>query len=427
MNNIKSLLARFAVAMLACGLLTAPALAANRSNSFNISPMVGGYIFEGDQDLDDALAYSLGLGYNLTDTWSTEFVLNYFDADTDSRSGSDVDGLVYRLDTLYHFMPDSALVPYIAGGLGGISTDPKNEGTDTSFLIDYGVGLKYFFTEDLALRGDVRHILAFGDPEHNFTYTAGLTYLMGGKTKEAPKPIPSIDSDGDGVPEVRDACANTPAGVAVDKAGCPLDDDGDGVYNEMDLCPDTPAGVAVTETGCPLDSDGDGIADYLDDCPETPAGTTVNDKGCPKDSDGDGVYDDKDECPETPAGLTVDEKGCPISITLSIEFDVDKSDIKPSYHDELAKGAEFIRKYSNQKILIAGHTDSTGSEPYNEALSLRRAESVRAYLVENFDLEAGKLFARGFGEKAPIASNDTIEGRQRNRRVELSCCAVAPK
>jgi OOP family OmpA-OmpF porin len=427
MNNLKSLLSRVAVALITCVLFAAPALAANRPNSFNISPMIGGYIFEGDQDLDDALTYSLGLGYNLTDTWSTEFVLNYFDADADSSNGTDVDGLVYRLDTLYHFMPDSALVPYIAGGLGGISLDPDSSGSNTSFLVDYGVGLKYFFTEDLALRGDVRHILAFGDPEHNFTYTAGLTYQMGGKAKEAPTPIPPVDSDGDGVADVHDLCANTPPETVVDGAGCPLDTDGDGVYDERDQCPDTPAGIAVAETGCPLDSDGDGVADYLDECPETPTGATVNDKGCSPDSDGDGVFDDTDECPETPAGLSVDDKGCPISITLSIEFDVDKSDIKPRYHEELAKGAAFIRKYSNQKILVVGHTDSTGNEPYNEALSERRAESVRSYLVENFELDADKLFARGFGEKSPIASNDTIEGRQRNRRVELSCCAIVPK
>jgi OOP family OmpA-OmpF porin len=154
---------------------------------------------------------------------------------------------------------------------------------------------------------------------------------------------------------------------------------------------------------------------------------TVDDKGCPLDSDGDGVYDDNDECPDTPTGLTVDDKGCPISITLSIEFDVDKFDIKPRYHEELAKGAAFIQKYSDQKILIAGHTDSTGNEAYNEALSQRRAASVRSYLVDNFKLDANKLFARGFGEKAPVASNDTADGRQRNRRVELSCCAVLPE
>jgi len=427
MNILKSLLAKVAVTLITCGLLTAPALAANRSNSLSLSPMIGGYIFEGDQELDDALTYSLGLGYNLTDTWSTEFVLNYFEADADNSSGSDVDGLVYRLDTLYHFMPDSALVPYIAGGLGGISLNPENGGSDTNFLIDYGVGLKYFFTDDLALRGDVRHILAFGDPENNFTYTAGLTYLMGGKTKEAPKPLPPIDSDGDGITDVHDLCADTPTGIVVDGAGCPLDSDGDGVYDELDQCPDTPAGVAVDTVGCPLDSDSDGVYDYLDACAKTPTGLTVDDQGCPLDSDGDGVYDDNDECPDTPAGLMVDAKGCPISITLSVEFDVDKSDIKPRYHDELAKGAAFISKYSNQKILVAGHTDSTGNEPYNDALSQLRAESVRAYLIENFKLDADKLFARGFGEKAPIASNDTIDGRQRNRRVELSCCAIVPK
>jgi OOP family OmpA-OmpF porin len=397
MKALKSALDRTFAVLFCIAFLCGTVHAANRSDSFSLSPMVGGYIFEGDQDLDDALTYSLGLGYNLTDTWSTEFVLNYFDADAGSSSGSDVDGLVYRLDTLYHFMPNSALVPYVAGGLGGMSLNPDHGKSDTSFLLDYGVGLKYFFTDDLALRGDVRHILAFGDPENNFTYTAGLTYLMGGKAKEAPEPLPLIDSDGDGVTDVHDLCAETPAGVVVDGAGCPLDSDGDGVYNELDQCPDTPAGVAVDTIGCPLDSDGDGVANYLD------------------------------ECPDTPAGLTVDDQGCPISITLSIEFDVDKSDIKPGYHDELAKGAAFIRKYSDQKILVAGHTDSTGNEPYNEALSQRRAESVRSYLVENFKLDGDKLFARGFGEKAPIASNDTAEGRQRNRRVELSCCAVVPE
>lgn len=429
MKALKSSLARTCAVLLCVAFLCSTVHAANRSDSFSLSPMIGGYIFEGDQDLDNALTYSLGLGYNLTDSWSTEFVLNYFNADAKSSSGSDVDGLVYRLDTLYHFMPGNTLVPYIAGGLGGITLDPDNGGSDTDFLVNYGVGLKYFFTEDLAVRGDVRHIHAFGDPENNFVYTAGLTYLMGGKDDQAPAPLPAVDSDGDGITDLQDHCPGTPPGTAVDAAGCPLDTDGDGVYDEHDQCPDTPAGVAVSPLGCPLDSDQDGVYDYLDKCPDTAAGTVVNGDGCPldNDSDGDGVSNDRDECPDTPAGLTVDQKGCPISITLSIEFDVDKYDIKPRYHDELAKGAAFIRKYSDQKILIAGHTDSTASEAYNELLSQRRAESVRNYLVENFGLDAEKLFARGFGETAPIADNDTVVGRQRNRRVELSCCAVVPQ
>jgi OOP family OmpA-OmpF porin len=429
MKALKSSLARTFAVLLCVAFLCGAVHAANRSDSFSLSPMIGGYIFEGDQDLDNALTYSLGLGYNLTDSWSTEFVLNYFNADTESSSGSDVDGLVYRLDALYHFMPGNALVPYVAGGLGGITLDPDSGDSDTDFLVNYGVGLKYFFTEDLAVRGDVRHIHAFGDPENNFVYTAGLTYLMGGKDDQPPAPLPVVDSDGDGITDLQDRCPGTPPGTAVDAAGCPLDTDSDGVYDERDQCPDTPAGVAVSPLGCPLDSDRDGVYDYLDKCPDTAAGTVVDGDGCPldNDSDGDGISDDRDECPDTPAGLTVDEKGCPISITLSIEFDVDKYDIKPRYHNELAKGAAFIQKYSDQKILIAGHTDSTGTEAYNEILSQRRAESVRNYLIQNFGLDGDKLFARGFGETAPIAVNDTIEGRQHNRRVELSCCAVIPQ
>jgi OOP family OmpA-OmpF porin len=215
--------------------------------------------------------------------------------------------------------------------------------------------------------------------------------------------------------------------VAVDSTGCPLDSDGDGVADSLDQCPGTPQGAAVDARGCPLDTDGDGVPDYLDQCPATASGVVVDEKGCPKDSDGDGVQDHLDQCPDTPAGLIVDKKGCPISMTLAIEFDVDKAEIKPAYHAELAKGAAFIKKYADQKILIAGHTDSTGTEAYNQDLSRRRAESVRNYLVKNFGVDGSKLFVRGFGETAPVASNATAEGRQTNRRVELSCCAIIPE
>jgi OOP family OmpA-OmpF porin len=427
MKRLIGCLSAAMVVLFSLTLFSHSAEAANRPGAFTLSPMVGGYVFEGDQDLDDALTYSLGLGYNLTDAWSTEFVLNYFKADADSSAGDDVDGLVYRLDTLYHFMPEKALVPYLAGGLGGITLDPDHSGSDTDFLLNYGVGLKYFMTESLALRGDLRHILAFGDPENNFVYSAGLTYQFGGREKEPVQVAQPLDSDGDGVLDDMDKCPNTPRGVAVDKVGCPLDSDGDGVPDHLDKCPDTPRGTVVDKRGCPLDSDGDGVPDYLDKCPATPAGAPVDDVGCPLDSDGDGVYDHLDQCPNTLRGLVVDEKGCPISLTLSIEFDVSKADIKPAYRNELAKGAAFIKKYADQKILIAGHTDSTGAEAYNQDLSRRRAENVRQYLIENFDLDGSNLYARGFGESAPIASNDTAEGRQSNRRVVLSCCAIVPE
>jgi outer membrane protein OmpA-like peptidoglycan-associated protein len=120
------------------------------------------------------------------------------------------------------------------------------------------------------------------------------------------------DSDGDGIPDSRDFCPNTPKGVLIDENGCPLDTDGDGVPDYLDKCPQTLRGVKVDKTGCPLDSDNDGVPDYLDNCPNTPAGIAVDRNGCPYDSDGDGVPDYLDKCPGTIPGTKVDSKGCPI-------------------------------------------------------------------------------------------------------------------
>ncbi len=154
-----------------------------------------------------------------------------------------------------------------------------------------------------------------------------------------------------------------------------------------------------------LDSDGDGVIDRLDKCPGTPKGIEVDDNGCPKDSDKDGIFDYLDECPNTPFGLKVDSRGCPVpikesvSITLLVEFDFDKSDVKSKFRDHLSGVADFLKKYPDTQITLEGHTDHTGTEEYNFALSERRAMSVKKYLVTNF------------------GSNKTMEGRQKNRRV----------
>ena len=90
---------------------------------FTLSPYIGGYLFDGDQQVSHWPTYGLGLGYNLDEHWGTEAVFNYID--THSREGAgDVDGFLYRLDGLYHFMPDRRLVPYLATGIGGLTLDP---------------------------------------------------------------------------------------------------------------------------------------------------------------------------------------------------------------------------------------------------------------------------------------------------------------
>jgi outer membrane protein OmpA-like peptidoglycan-associated protein/outer membrane scaffolding protein for murein synthesis (MipA/OmpV family) len=252
-----------------------------------------------------------------------------------------------------------------------------------------------------------------------------LNYRFGG---EEPEPEPVMDSDRDGVPDDLDQCPDTPYGVQVDAAGCPIDSDGDGVPDYLDKCPDTPAGVQVDAVGCPIDSDGDGVPDYRDECPDTPKGAPVDEVGCPLDSDGDGVPDYLDRCPGTLKGVKVDEVGCPLSMSLHINFDFDKADIKPEFKPELDRAAEFILKYPEvPQIVIEGHTDSRGREVYNQRLSERRARSVRQYLIDNYSIEAKRLVAVGRGESMPVADNATEEGRYQNRRVEIVCCAVVPE
>ena len=367
------------------------ALAEMRAGAFYIIPQIGGYLFEGNQNLDHSPTYGLGLGYTLDRHWATELSFNFIDAEFEAGGGS-ADGFLGRLDGLYHFRPDSRLVPYLAAGIGGIRLDPDAGSSDESFLINAGGGLKYFLTDTIAVRGDARYVRTFDETHNNLITTLSVDFHFGGKKKVA-------------------------------AAAAPADSDGDGVTDDNDRCPGTPGGVAVDVRGCPLDSDGDGVYDYQDKCPDTPVGAAVDRSGCPLDSDGDGVYDYKDKCPETPGDLKVDPNGCPVmqeeqvSIKLDIQFEINKADIRSQYHPQLKEVADFLQTFANTTAVIEGHTDNSGDAAYNKDLSQRRADSVRAYLIQNFGIDPNRLTAIGYGEQRPVASNDTRQGRAQNRRV----------
>jgi OOP family OmpA-OmpF porin len=226
-----------------------------------------------------------------------------------------------------------------------------------------------------------------------------------------------LDSDGDGVVDGSDKCPGTPAGRKVNKDGCELDSDGDGVVDGSDKCPGTPAGRKVNAEGCELDSDGDGVVDGSDKCPGTPAGRKVNAEGCELDSDGDGIVDGADKCP-TVYAKTAD--GCPPPLVLEgVEFDNDKATLRQESFAILDKTAASMQHWADAKIEVGGHTDSVGTDDYNMALSQRRAETVRDYLISK-GIAADRLTAKGYGETKPVADNATEEGRFKNRRVELT-------
>jgi OOP family OmpA-OmpF porin len=167
----------------------------------------------------------------------------------------------------------------------------------------------------------------------------------------------------------------------------------------------------------PMDSDGDGVPDDLDRCPDTPRGVEVDQYGCPLDSDGDGVPDYLDQCPGTPQGVRVNSVGCWIvGVPL---FDFDKFEIKPEYYPVLDEVVRAMMENPGMTVEIQGHTDGIGTEAYNQILSEKRANAVKAYLVDK-GIDPDRLTALGFGKTRPIAPNDTAEGRAQNRRVQLN-------
>jgi OOP family OmpA-OmpF porin len=404
-----------------------------KEGSFSVSPFIGGFVFEGNEDLKNEPVYGLRAGYNVTKNWGFEGFFNYVATESKVVAGNpDVKVYGYGIEGLYHFMPESRLVPFLAVGVGGMRYNGSGGIEDKNRVAaDYGAGLKFFLTEYLALRADVRHVLPFNDRHNDLLYTVGLNFAFGGAKKApvmaaraaepAAAPVVAVvrDSDGDGVVDDLDRCPGTPSGVQVDKDGCPLDSDRDGVYDYLDKCPGTPAGVKVDRDGCPLDTDGDGVYDYLDKCPGTPAGVKVDQDGCPPPVVQKIV-------PQAASAMetAIVEKG---RVTLNVEFDTAKATIRKSSQEEIAKLAAVLKKYPDLKILIEGHTDNVGNAKYNEKLSQQRADAIRKNLVDQYGIVASRLNTKGYGLTKPIASNATKEGRQKNRRVEAAADYIIKK
>ena len=116
--------------------------------------------------------------------------------------------------------------------------------------------------------------------------------------------------------------------------------------------------------------------------------------------------------------VTREEDKLVVTMSDSILFDVNSAALKPQSMITLDQMADVMVKYPDSDILVKGHTDSTGSEKYNQELSERRSKSVKNYLISN-GVSDSRITAIGFGETIPITSNDTDEGRETNRRVEI--------
>lgn len=335
----------------------------------------------------------------------------------------------------YNFQISQNLQIFPVAGAGVARFKAGDLSPETDFALSYGVGARFYVWRNVAIRADIRqhHVPdalqdireeATGGPVPSADLimneaSIGVSYFLGG-----PK-----DSDRDGVYDRGDRCPDTPLGVVVDDWGCPLDTDGDGVFDGLDHCPGTPAGATVDENGCPWDADLDMVLNGLDLCPDTPAGALVDVDGCPFDTDNDGYLDGIDRCPDTPEGAEVDETGCSeiqegiqegLLVLHNVYFDFDMATLRPESLPILDEVGLALLQRPGIKFEVQGHTDGLGTMEYNQELSDQRATTVLEYLLSNFpDLEPALYSARGLGEMRPLATNETPEGRQENRRVEF--------
>lgn len=292
--------------------------------------------------------------------------------------------------------------PFLLGGAGamGVSSPAILLGNDVDPAAHWGGGVKLYLNRWLGLRVEARHVIAAREATQksfvsHVEVLGGLSITLG-RAKPVALPPPDPDRDDDGFP------------------------------NERDVCPEVPG---VSPDGCPpRDSDEDGFVDSEDACPYEKG---VEPDGCPvRDQDGDGITDDRDQCidkPETHNGFQ-DEDGCPDElpeevkefqgVIEGIEFELDSAIIRDVSKPFLDRAVKVLRDYPDIRIEIVGHTDDQGTPEYNEKLSRERAEAVEKYFVDQ-GIDDARLETRGAGEKEPLTSNATEEGRAKNRRTEF--------
>ena len=142
------------------------------------------------------------------------------------------------------------------------------------------------------------------------------------------------------------------------------------------------------------------------------------------DSDKDGVFDEFDKCSNTPMSDKVDAKGCTIfteetsTMSLLVNFDNNKSVIRPEYMDEVKQAADFLNKYPHVSLTIEGHTSKQGAAAYNKKLSQERADAIVEMLVDTYKIDASRLSAVGYGEERLLTDGNSKAAHAKNRRIE---------
>ncbi len=312
----------------------------------------------------------VAFGYGFAEHWSAEFALGRIHLDSDTTDNN-VDQDNYLLNVLNIYNRGGRFAPYLLGGAGYLDNQLKQGDSDSGFQAQGGVGVfTNLWKQRIALRTEALYRWWNGSNDNfgDVIVNVGLQFALGNREEPAPAPVP----------------------VAAPPPAPPPD----------------------------VDSDGDGVLDSNDKCPGSPGGTRVDKFGCTLDSDGDGVANADDQCPDTPKGDRVGPFGCSCDVVRQVQFANNSAELTDEGKAALDELAETLTRLKFMSGTVVGHTDSSGSEAYNQALSERRAQTVADYLQAK-GTGGGRLAVSGAGESEPVADNSTAEGRAQNRRVVL--------
>jgi OOP family OmpA-OmpF porin len=395
-----------------------------------VSPMFTYTHMDKSRGLKDGLGGTVSVGKKVTDGMTLEFTGVYSrakpDADTNGSqatlAGAGISAMVFPLNSV----PDLFTIVSLMRGKTKDHPGPVPDFHET--LFDIGLGYLFPISDNFLLRAEAKyrmdqhgHEAAGTTPDENpnfydGVFDIGFLYRLGtepGAKAETANVVDtaSLDSDNDGVPDATDQCPGTPAGAVVNENGCEQDADGDGVPDRLDKCADSAPGMAVNADGCPLDTDGDGVPDDVDECPNSPAGAKVLQNGCALQGD----------CRKPHPGEQVDDKGCAVEqkfILKGVKFEFDSDRLTEDAKKILVEVAATLQAYPDIKVELQGHTDNIGTDAYNQGLSERRAIAVKTFLA-GASVEADRMTPTGYGEAQPIDTNETEEGRENNRRVEM--------
>jgi outer membrane protein OmpA-like peptidoglycan-associated protein len=413
---MKKTMTGIVAAVLALAFGTGAALAAD-DDLFARAPWFGTaglnwYHMEGDVEAEPGIGFFGKLGYSLNAWWDLEGSVHLMPSlsarpaaklNVDPLDGSTT---AFRLgfDVLLHLrsVQNRRIDPFLKLGPSVTFFGDDMANGETQLGLFAGMGLFYHFNDSWALRADAS-IGAQGDnSEAVGLFELGVSYRFGAERFVAPEFLVGagpgdVDSDGDGLFDKDELALGTdPFNPDTDGDGL---SDGDEVfkYKTDPLNPDT---------------DFDGLSD----------GAEVLIHGTDPlnpDTDGGGVSDGHEVIEDGTDPL--DPSDDLQKFTLLIEFDYDKSFIRPQYHKDLEPVVKVLRRDPNATVRVEGHADrrKRSTREYNQRLSERRAKAVAEYLVQNSGIAAAQVTSVGYGFDRPVAPNDTEENMQRNRRTDI--------